>query len=74
VRHVRARGTPFQKSLRMAFEKLTGQLGKEEQYSLANLDGALLFRPFAPEDTDLRVFEIVTRGLTERRALKFRYR
>jgi proteasome accessory factor B len=33
-------GTPFQKPLRMAFEKLTGQLGKEEQYSLANLDGA----------------------------------
>jgi predicted DNA-binding transcriptional regulator YafY len=67
-------GTPFQKPLRMAFEKLTGQLGKEEQYSLANLDGALSFRPFAPEDTDLRIFETVTRGLTERRALKFSYR
>ena len=39
-------GTPFQKPLRMAFRKLTGQLDGREQYSLENLGLALSFRPF----------------------------
>ena len=39
-----------------------------------NLDEALSFRPFAPEDTDLETFEILTRALKERRVLKFQYR
>src|SRR5262249_1009043 len=43
------RGMPFQKPLRMAFKKLTGQLDSAEQYSLENLGLALSFRPFAPE-------------------------
>jgi predicted DNA-binding transcriptional regulator YafY len=54
-------GTPFQKPLRMAFRKLTGQLDGREQYSLENLGLALSFRPFAPEDADLNTFRVVTR-------------
>src|SRR5205814_8222877 len=32
------------------------------------------FRPFAPEDTDLRVFQLLTRTLREQRVLTFSYR
>ena len=67
-------GTPFQKPLRMAFKKLTGQLDGKERYSLENLGLAVSFRPFAPEDSDLKVFHTLTRALQQRRALKFDYR
>ena len=68
------RGMPFQKPLRMAFKKLTGQLDNRERYSLEKLGLAISFRPFAPEDADLNTFRVITRGLHERRALKFEYR
>lgn len=67
-------GTPFQKPLAMAFRKLTGQLDTRDRYSLDNLGDGLSFRPFAPEDTDLRMFQTVTRALHERRALAFQYK
>lgn len=67
-------GTPFQKPLRMAFQKLTGQLDTGALYSLEHLQEALSFRPFGPEDTDLQAFETITRGVQEQRALTFRYR
>ena len=68
------RGTPFEHPLALAFKRLTGQLDSSTKYSLGNLDEALSFRPFAPEDTDLETFEILTRALKERRVLKFQYR
>ena len=68
------RGMPFQKPLRMAFKKLTGQLDDRERYSLENLGLALSFRPFAPEDADLSVFRLLTKALQERRVLRFEYR
>ncbi len=67
-------GTPFQQPLEMAFQKITGQLNQQEGYSLDNFGAALSFRPFAPEDADLNAFQIITRALRERRALKFRYK
>jgi predicted DNA-binding transcriptional regulator YafY len=67
-------GMPFQKPLRMAFKKLTGQLDGQERYSLENLGLALSFRPSAPEDSDLNSFRVLTKALQERRALKFDYR
>jgi proteasome accessory factor B len=67
-------GTPFQKPLKMAFKKLTGQLDTKERYSLDNLGEALSFRPFAPEDTDLESFQTITRALRDRRALRFHYK
>ena len=68
------RGTPFEHPLAMAFKRLTGQLDSFTKFSLGNLDEALSFRPFAPEDTDLQTFEVLTRALKERRVLKFQYR
>jgi proteasome accessory factor B len=67
-------GTPFEKPLRTAFEKLTGQLDNRELHSIANLGDVLSFRPFAPEDSDLGVFRTVTKALADRCELKFRYR
>ncbi len=67
-------GTPFQKPLRMAFKKLTGQLDAKERYSLENLDLALSFRPFGPEDADDTIFRLLHRAVCERRAVKFDYR
>jgi proteasome accessory factor B len=68
------RGTPFEQPLALAFKRLTGQLDSSAKYSLGNLEEALSFRPFAPEDTDLKTFEILTRALKERRVMKFQYR
>ena len=68
------RGTPFEQPLALAFKRLTGQLDPTAKYSLNNLDEALSFRPFAPEDNDLETFEALTRALKERRVLKFQYR
>jgi predicted DNA-binding transcriptional regulator YafY len=67
-------GTPFQQPLERAFSKLTGALNTTDDYTLSNLDQGLSFRPFAPDDTDLRVFELLTRGLQERRVLRFAYK
>jgi proteasome accessory factor B len=68
------RGTPFEHPLALAFKRLTGHLDASTKYSLGNLDAALSFRPFAPEDTDLETFEVLTRALKDRRVLKFQYR
>ncbi|MCX6926597.1 MAG: WYL domain-containing protein, partial [Verrucomicrobia bacterium] len=67
-------GMPFQKPLELAFAKITRSLDDEERYVLENLDLAFSFRPFAPEDPDLRVLELLTRAVAERRGLKFSYR
>jgi predicted DNA-binding transcriptional regulator YafY len=67
-------GTPFQRPLRMAFSKLSAQLDGRDCYALDDLHQALSFRPFAPEDADLRVFQILTQALRQRRTLRFRYR
>ncbi len=68
------RGTPFEHPLELAFRRLTGQLDSTAKYLLTNLDDAISFRPFAPEDNDLETFETLTRALKERRVLKFQYR
>ncbi|MCW5554498.1 MAG: WYL domain-containing protein [Verrucomicrobiae bacterium] len=67
-------GTPFHKPLQMAFRKLTGQLDDKERYSLQDSEDVLSFRPFAPEATDVERFEVVTRAIQQRRALRFLYR
>jgi len=68
------RGTPFEQPLSLAFKRLTGQLDSSAKYLLTNLDEAMSFRPFAPEDNGLETFEVLTKALKERRVLKFQYR
>ena len=67
-------GTALQQPLELAFQKCMGQLDDQERFTLQNLDDVLSFRPFAPEDPDLRLFQIITEAIRERRALQFEYR
>lgn len=67
-------GTALHQRLELAFQKCLGQMDDEERFTLQNLDEVLSFRPFAPEDADLRLFELVTHAIRERRVLQFEYR
>lgn len=67
-------GTALQQPLELAFQKCMGQLDDQERFTLQNLDDVLSFRPFAPEDPDLRLFEIITEAIRKRQALQFEYR
>lgn len=67
-------GTPYEKPLDAAFRKLTGQLDTQAKFTLGSLDEALSFRPFAPGDADLEIFQILTRALQEQRTVKFEYK
>jgi predicted DNA-binding transcriptional regulator YafY len=66
-------GTALQQPLELLFQKVTGQLDDQERFTLQNLDEVLSFRPFAPDDADLRLFELVSRAVSERRGLNFQY-
>ena len=68
------RGTPLQQMLEATFRRLTGQLDQSVRFSLGSLDGVLSFRPFAPGDTELKTFELLTRAVSERRKINFLYR
>ncbi|MGO8676771.1 MAG: helix-turn-helix transcriptional regulator [Limisphaerales bacterium] len=67
-------GTPFHEPLQAAFRKLTGQLDGGPGFTVGNLDEVLSFRPFAPEDTHLEAFEVITRALRDSVGLTFLYR
>jgi proteasome accessory factor B len=67
-------GTPWHTPLETAFKRLMGQLDPAASYTMSNLDSAISFRPFAPEETDLTIFERLTRSLQERREVTFQYR
>jgi predicted DNA-binding transcriptional regulator YafY len=64
----------LEQPLELAFKKFAGQLDDEELFTLQSLDEVLSFRPFAPEDADLRMFEVVTAAVTDRQAMRFQYR
>lgn len=67
-------GTALQQPLELAFQKCMGQLDDQERFTMQNLDDVLSFRPFAPDDADLRLFELITEAIRERRVLQFEYR
>ena len=53
---------------------MTAQLDDIVKFSLGNLDEVLSIRPLAPGDAELETFELLTRAVRERRALRFTYR
>ena len=67
-------GTPWHKPLETAFRRLNGQLNQESSYTLNSMDAAFSFRPLAPEDADLQMFQKLTQALKERMPLQFQYR
>lgn len=71
---VQYQGTPFEHLLEGSFRKLTGQLDKESSFSFSGLDSAFSFRPFAPEETDLEIFQGLLKAVRERRVVRFQYR
>lgn len=68
------RGTPFAAPLHAAFQKLTSQMNRDNPLHLSQLEQALSFHPFAPDDADLEVFQKVSQAIGHRRVLKFEYR
>jgi predicted DNA-binding transcriptional regulator YafY len=68
------RGTPFHQPLRTVAKKLTRHLDSLQPGVLDNFDQTFSLRPFAPEDTDVHDFDLVTTALQERRTLAFEYR
>lgn len=68
------KGAPFHHPLQMALQKLCGQLDSKERCSVEDSGDAFSFRPFAPEDTDPHLVEIVTRARKDRKVLEFAYR
>lgn len=68
------RGTPFEHLLETSFRKLTGQLDKHTAFSVGNLDQAFSFRPFAPEETDLGLFQALFKAVRDSLAVRFNYR
>ena len=67
-------GTPWQQPLESAFRRLMGQLDRQTNFSLGNLDSAFSFRPLAPEEANLGMFQKLTEALKDRRVVKFQYR
>ena len=67
-------GTALHQPLELAFQKCLAQLDDSERFTLQNLDEVLSFRPFGPEDADLKLFELITRAIRERRVMQFEYR
>jgi proteasome accessory factor B len=67
-------GTALEQPLEMAFQKCLGRLDDQERFTLQSLNDVLSFRPFAPEDAELRLFELITEAIRERRGLQFEYR
>ena len=68
------RGTPLEQRLERFFRRMAGQLDNEDRFTLEDLGGVLSFRPSAPDQADAKLFELVTRGVRERRCLRFDYR
>jgi proteasome accessory factor B len=68
------RGTPFEHLLEGAFRKLTGQLDASTSFSFGGLEEAFSFRPFAPEETDLKVFQKLLTAIRQDRVVRFTYR
>ncbi len=67
-------GTALQQPLELAFQKCMGQLDDQERFTLQNLDDVLSFRPFTPDDADLRLFQQITDAIREHRTIRFEYR
>ena len=68
-------GTPFEKPLRDAFEKLTAGLRDQIQFAWgSNLSESISFRAVGQSVGDLSIFEIASEGVLRREELAFAYR
>lgn len=67
------KGTPFEKPLRAAFEKLAHGLQETISISLADLDSAFSFSMQGLDVTDAGIFEVLSRCVLGSREVEFEY-
>ena len=67
------RGTPFEKPLRVAFDKLASSMDTEANISLNELARAVSFRPAGLPAQELSSFKNIATALSERRVIEFEY-
>jgi predicted DNA-binding transcriptional regulator YafY len=68
------RGTPIGQRLEAFFKRLSLQLDNSERFMLEDMGSVLSFRPFAPDEADPKLFELLTRATRQCRVLSFDYR
>lgn len=67
------KGTPFEKPLHAAFEKLTEGMNDTVSFRWADLDSAVSFRTIGTTLADLELFETVSRAALRSEELAFQY-
>ncbi|MGC9036537.1 MAG: helix-turn-helix transcriptional regulator [Verrucomicrobiia bacterium] len=68
------KGTRFQKPLDTAFKKIVGILSDNIYYCVRNIEKAVTFRPFAPEQTDEEKFTLINKAIQKCVVISFEYR
>jgi len=67
------KGTPFEKPLHAAFEKLTEGLDDTISFRCDDMNSAISFRSIGTTVADLEMFETVSKAALESRELEFQY-
>jgi len=67
------RGTPFERPLSSAFEKLTASLGKEASISLHELSEAISFRPVGIPAAEMRIYGDLANAVVTQQVVEFDY-
>jgi len=67
------RGTPFEKTLGSAFQKLTGALKETVSFDLGEWGSDYSFRVTGASAADLEVFRLLARAIVQRQEISFSY-
>lgn len=68
------KGTPFQKPLQAAFDKLVSSLGEEESISLHELSDAVSFRSSGVPEGQIETFELLADAVMRHERVEFDYK
>ncbi len=68
------RGTPFERPLHAAFEKLTSGLTDHLSFSWSELDSAISFRTIGTTEADLDLFDQLSQAVVHSKEMTFEYR
>jgi len=68
------RGTPFERALRTAFEKISSSLKDNVEFRWSDFDSAVSFRGLGTSAADIDLFEIVSKAVIEAREIEFEYK
>ena len=68
------RGTPFEKTLASAFQKLTGALKEEVSFNLGEWGADYSFRVTGASAADVETFRLLAKAILQRQEISFSYR